>query len=56
MLLGIVVGRALDGDATEVDRRVGIVAALERRLTLLDRASFRVPFPHPGSVLPVEGR
>ncbi len=46
MLLGIVVGRAVDRDATGVERRVKIVAALERSLTLFDRAPFRISFAH----------
>jgi hypothetical protein len=55
VLLGLVFRRSVDGDATAVERRIRVVAALERRLALLDRASFRVPFAHPGSLL-LEGR
>ena len=47
---GVVVCRPIDGSAAGVDPGVGIVAALERRLTLLDRRSFGVPFAHPVSM------
>src|SRR5262249_13956760 len=44
--LGIILGRAVDGATAGIDRRGHVVAALERRLALLDRGSFAVPFPH----------
>ena len=61
MRLGIVVGGAVDGRPPRVELQVEIVAALERGEPFLDRAPFRVPFAHPGRVLPppfpaIEGR
>ena len=50
--LGLVVGRAVDGRPPRVELQVQVVATLERCETFLDRAPFRVPFAHPGRVLP----
>ena len=61
MRLRIVVGGAVDGCPPGVQLQVDIVAPLERGEPFLDRAPFRVPFAHPGRVLPppfpaIEGR
>src|SRR3954468_11259816 len=50
MPLRLVLRRTEHGSASRVERRVQIVAALERRAPFLDRGSLRVPFAHPASL------
>src|SRR5215213_383768 len=50
MPLRLVLGRAEDRGAPALERRVRIVAALERGQPFLHRGSLRVPFAHPVSL------